>query len=29
MKTKNFKNYITILAIVNYRNLLDASVGKA
>ena len=25
MKTKNFKNYISILAIVNYQNWLDAS----
>ena len=25
MKAKKFKNYISILAIVNYRNWLDAS----
>ena len=25
MRTKNFKNYISILVFVNYRNRLDAS----
>ena len=25
MRTKNFKNYFSILAIVNYRNRLNAS----
>ena len=25
IKTKHFKNYLLILAIVNYRNWLDAS----
>ena len=27
MRTKNFKNYILILAILNYRNWLDASLS--